>query len=66
MITSMEGIRRVVLQLEVDVGDQQSVSGIVRAGDGRRHAFDGWSELFALLQTLTSEPDGAAETARHA
>jgi hypothetical protein len=62
----MADIRHVVLQLELDVGDQQSVSGIVRAGDDSPHAFDGWSEMFALLQMLTSEPDGTAEAGRRA
>ncbi len=56
----MDGIHRVVLQLELDVGDEQSVAGIVRASDGSLHEFAGWSEMFALLQMLTSGPDGGA------
>jgi hypothetical protein len=55
----VEGTRRVVLQLELDVGDQQSLSGIVRAGDGSPHEFAGWSEMFALLHMLTAERDEA-------
>ncbi|WP_300609817.1 hypothetical protein [Trebonia sp.] len=61
----MDGIRRVVLQLELDVGDEQSVAGIVRASDGSPHEFAGWSEMFGLLQMLTADPDGGGQTARN-
>jgi hypothetical protein len=57
----MEGTRRVVVQLEVAI-DHQPISGMVRASDGRRHPFSGWSELFAVLQKLTAESGGTAET----
>ena len=40
------------LQLEVVNGDQEPLTGLVRAPDGRAHEFSGWSELFAVLQTL--------------
>jgi len=42
----------VVLQLEVLRADQEPMSGVVRAPDGRPHEFSGWSELFAVLRTL--------------
>ena len=42
----------VVLQLEVLRADQEPMSGVVRASDGRAHEFSGWSELFAALATL--------------
>jgi hypothetical protein len=57
----MENIRRLVLRLEV-TGDHRSISGTVRGGDRRRHPFSGWSELFAVLQRLTTEPGGMSET----
>jgi hypothetical protein len=53
--------RRVVLWLEVTIGDQMPVSGVVRAKDGRVQAFSGWSEMFAALQVLTADPGGDAE-----
>jgi len=46
--------RRVDLQLEAIISDQQPISGQVRAYDGHVLAFSGWSEMFAVLQTLTS------------
>jgi len=33
----------------------------VRADDGHALAFSGWSELFAVLQTLTSGPGDDAQ-----
>ena len=57
----MESTRRVVLQLEMASG-HRPISGTVRASDGRRHPFSGWSELFAVLQLLTAEPGGITET----
>jgi hypothetical protein len=53
--------RRVVLRLEVTIGDQMPISGVVRTQDGRVQAFSGWSEMFAALQVLTAEPGGDAE-----
>jgi hypothetical protein len=50
----MEATQRVVLQLEVITSDRQPIRGLVRAGDGPALAFSGWSEMFAVLQTLTS------------
>jgi hypothetical protein len=48
--------RRVVLKLEAIISDQQPIRGLVRADDGHALAFSGWSEMFAVLQTLTSGP----------
>ena len=48
----MEDNGRIVLQLEVVRGDEEPVTGLVRAPDGREYEFSGWSELFAVLQTL--------------
>ena len=42
----------IVLRLEVFMGDQEPMSGVVRAADGRVREFSGWSELFAALATL--------------
>jgi hypothetical protein len=43
---------RIVLRLEVDRGDQEPLTGAVCVADGAEHEFSGWSELFAVLQTL--------------
>jgi hypothetical protein len=56
----MESTRRVVVQVEVTSG-QRPIEGIARGGDGHRHPFSGWSELFAILQQLTAEPSGTVE-----
>lgn len=45
----------IVLRLEVLRGDQEPMSGVVCASDGRAHEFSGWSELFAALQTLLAQ-----------
>ena len=58
---AVEEPRRVVLRLEVTIGDQMPISGVVRTQDGRAQAFSGWSEMFAALQVLTAEPGGDAE-----
>jgi hypothetical protein len=62
----MEDTRRVVLQLEVTISDQQPITGTARTRDGSPHPFSGWSEMFAVLQTLTAAPGGDAETEAHA
>jgi len=43
---------RTVLRLEVDSGDHEPLTGAVCVPDGPEHEFSGWSELFAVLQTL--------------
>jgi hypothetical protein len=58
----MESTGRVVLRLEVIRSGGQPISGLVWDGDGLAHAFSGWSEMFAVLQTLTSLPGDSAET----
>ncbi len=58
MIRCMDSTGRVVLRLEVIRSGGQPISGLVWDGDGRAHAFSGWSEMFAVLQTLTSQPSG--------
>lgn len=57
----MDSAGRVVLRLEVIRSDGQPISGLVWDGDGLAHAFSGWSEMFAVLQTLTSFPGDGAE-----
>lgn len=42
---------RVVLRLEV-VSGQEPVTGLVRVADGRALEFSGWSELFAVLESV--------------
>lgn len=46
----------IVLRLEVLTGGKETMSGLVRAPDGRALEFSGWSELFAVLQTLLYSP----------
>jgi hypothetical protein len=53
---------RIVLRLEVDRGDQEPLTGAVCVADGPEHEFSGWSELFAVLQTLLAP----SRCARHA
>ena len=43
---------RIVLRLEVDSGDHEPLAGAVCVPGGPEHEFSGWSELFAVLQTL--------------
>jgi hypothetical protein len=59
----MDSAGRVVLRLEVISSGGQPISGLVWDGEGRAHVFSGWSEMFAVLQTLTSPrgSDAAAE-----
>jgi hypothetical protein len=58
----MDSAGRVVLRLEVIRSDGQPISGLVWDGGGLAHAFSGWSEMFAVLQTLTSPSGDGAET----
>jgi len=58
----MDSTGRVVLRLEVITSSGQPVSGLVWDGDGSAHAFCGWSEMFAVLQVLTS-PRGSGAVA---
>ena len=58
----MESTRRVVLELDLMTRDRQPIAGLARTGDGLAHAFSGWSEMFAVLQRLTSIPGSASET----
>ena len=57
----MDSTRRVVLELDVMTSDRQPIAGLVRTGDGLAHAFSGWSEMFAVLQTLTSSSGDGTE-----
>jgi hypothetical protein len=65
-ILCMDSDGRVVLRLEVITSGGQPISGLVWDGDGCAHAFSGWSEMFAVLQILTSTrgSDTAAEDSR--
>jgi hypothetical protein len=58
----MDFTRRVVLELDLITSDRQPIAGLVRTGDGLAHAFSGWSEMFAVLQRLTSTPGNDGET----
>jgi hypothetical protein len=57
----MESTRRVVLKVDVITGERQPIAGLVRSSNGLEHAFSGWSELFAVLQRLTSIPGDDTE-----
>ncbi|MGO8891932.1 MAG: hypothetical protein ACLQB1_19870 [Streptosporangiaceae bacterium] len=58
----MDSTGRVVLRLEVIRSGGQPISGLVWDGDGLAHGFSGWSEMFAVLQTLTSASGDGADT----
>jgi hypothetical protein len=52
---------RIVLRLEVITCRGEPISGLVRGCDGVGHEFSGWSEMFAILQRLTSQPGSETE-----
>ncbi|MCW3065656.1 MAG: hypothetical protein JWN32_2828 [Solirubrobacterales bacterium] len=56
-IAGMSGAARLVVTLELDVSEHP-VRGRVRLDDDSARAFSGWSELFAVLQAVTSEAAG--------
>jgi hypothetical protein len=56
----MTGIRHLVVELELIVGEQQPIEGWARAPGLPPHRFSGWSEMFAMLQTLVSGSERAA------
>jgi hypothetical protein len=56
----MNGPVRLVLAVELAV-TAEPIAGLVRAGDRPGQAFSGWSELFAVLQTLISQAGGDAD-----
>lgn len=53
----MSGIRRFVQTLELVVSGD-TIEGRIRPERGESQAFSGWSELFALLQSMTFEVGG--------
>jgi hypothetical protein len=57
----MDNADRIVLRLEVIRSGGQPISGLVWDGDDLAHAFSGWSEMFAVLQTLTARPGDGTE-----
>jgi len=57
----MDNKGRVILRLEVIGSGGQPISGLVWDGHGVAHAFSGWSEMFAVLQTLTSSSGDGTE-----
>ena len=52
MIWRMTGSRRLVVELELIVGEEAPIEGWARASGLPASRFSGWSELFAALQTL--------------
>ena len=61
-IQYMERTREFVLELAMTITDQRPITGTVQTRDGHVHAFSGWSELFAALQTLTAEAEDGGES----
>ena len=57
----MDSNGRIVLRLEVITCRGEPISGLVRGCDGIGHEFSGWSEMFAILQRLTSQPGSETE-----
>ena len=51
----MDDDGRIVLRLKVDSGDHEPLTGAVCVPGGPEQEFSGWSELFAVLQTLLAE-----------
>ena len=58
----MDSTRRIVLRLEVITCRGEPISGLVWGCNGVGHEFSGWSEMFAILQRLTSPPGDGRET----
>jgi hypothetical protein len=58
----MESTGRIVLRLEVITRRGEPISGLVWDCDGAGHEFSGWSEMFAILQRLTSQPGDGIQT----
>ena len=58
----MDNADRIVLRLEVIKSGGQPISGLVRDSDGLAHAFSGWSEMFAVLPTLITQPGDGTDT----
>lgn len=48
----MTGFRRLVVELELLIGEQPPIEGWARTPGLPPHRFSGWSEMFAALQTL--------------
>jgi hypothetical protein len=59
----MDGPVRQVLTLELTT-TAEPIAGVVRSGS-QAQPFSGWSELFAVLQTLTSQASGDANAPAH-
>jgi len=54
----MTGIRRLVVELELIMGEHSPVAGWARLPGLPPSRFCGWSEMFAVLQTLVSGSEG--------
>ena len=50
----MTGPRRLVVELELIMSERLPLAGEARAADLPPSRFCGWSELFAVLQTMVS------------
>lgn len=61
-IRCMDSTGRIVLRLEVITCCEEPISGLVWSCDGVGHEFSGWSEMFAILQRLTSPPGDGHQT----
>jgi hypothetical protein len=62
-MSRMDGPVQQVLTLELTT-TAEPIAGVVRSGN-QAQAFSGWSELFAVLQTLTSQAGGDANAPAH-
>jgi hypothetical protein len=58
----MDNTGRIVLRLEVITHRGEPISGLVWDCAGVGHEFSGWSEMFAILQGLTSPPGDGIPT----
>jgi len=58
----MTGTRHLVVELKLVMGEQLPVAGQARIPGLPPQRFCGWSELFAVLQTLVSGCDHGGDT----
>lgn len=61
MICCMTGFRRLVVELELVVGEQPPIEGLACAPGLPPCRFCGWSEMFAALQTLVGDSNATQD-----
>ncbi len=64
MIWIMTSVRHLVVELDVITGRTEAIQGRARAPGLAPRSFSGWSELFAVLQTMVTGTEEAPEPGR--